>query len=88
MNLPGFTAGFTLAESNAYRMVAAFQEMSGAVRAAQSDGDIEPLAGTCAATTECGECIRLCIPRFGCRSFRLCCCTTHNGKRKCTSQPC
>ena len=89
MNLPGFTADLSLGESkgNVYRMVAAFHTMSGTVQAAQLDGDITAL-GTCAATTECGPCERICIPRFGCFGFQVCCCTTKGGNRKCTARRC
>ena len=88
MNLPGFTADQSLdgAKGNVFRMIAAFNALSGTVGAAQLEGDLA--LGTCAATTECDECQRFCIPRFGCFGFQRCCCTTKNGGQRCFVRRC
>ncbi|HWW73957.1 MAG TPA: hypothetical protein VNZ44_01095 [Pyrinomonadaceae bacterium] len=48
------------------------------------------LTGTCAQTTVCGACQRVCIqyPFYRCFSFQQCRCTTKGGNTKFFARPC
>ncbi|HSS50809.1 MAG TPA: hypothetical protein VLX28_17860 [Thermoanaerobaculia bacterium] len=83
MTLPGFTAGAVMPAAIAQPVL--FPDDPGLDLGGDPGGD---LVGTCAATTSCGNCIRICPRPFFCTSFRICHCTSHNGVRRTFTQPC